>query len=462
MPALSALRRWRLREPGSPQGTGHVPVSGDTWSAWTTRVLSFAVWMLWSVVVVYLPEAGFRYSINQLFWLTALPAFSGATLRIFCVHLVPALGARRFTVLVTASLLLPVGGLGLAVQDPTTPYEIMVALALLCGLGGGSLAGFRPDLGLGLPAGRHGPARTLPAGLDHLGVVLMQWLVPVVIGVALFGDFNGPAQSTGRGPMWLQNAGWAWVPPILAGTVAAGFGRDDRALARIGFAQQAIVFTRRHSWLVCWLCLGTLGSFLGLSASLPLLAQNRFPQVPIAPLVWLAPLIGILARPLGTWLADRLGGARVTFWSFVALAMGAAIALYGLSGAGAATPTVEAGLWTFLSAFALLFAAAGLGLGSSFRMIATLFLVERQRRAEDLPSTQVQAAQDADLEAAAVLCFASAIGAYGGFLIPKSFGTSLALTGSPAAALLMLLTVYLSCLALTWWMYGRRNAPHPC
>ena len=110
------------------------------WLSIPALALSFAVWMLWSVVVVHLPAAGFRYSTNQLFWLTALPALCGATLRIFYAFAVPVIGGRRFTTLATASLLLPAVGIGLAVQDPSTPFEWMVVLALLCGLGGGSLA----------------------------------------------------------------------------------------------------------------------------------------------------------------------------------------------------------------------------------------------------------------------------------------------------------------------------------
>src|SRR5689334_19457305 len=103
-------------------------------------LLAFAVWMVWSVVVVNLPSIGFKFTTNQLFWLAALPALCGATLRIFYSFMVPIFGGRRWTAASTASLLLPAVGIGLAVQNPATPYEVMVLLALLCGCGGGNFA----------------------------------------------------------------------------------------------------------------------------------------------------------------------------------------------------------------------------------------------------------------------------------------------------------------------------------
>jgi len=86
----------------------------------------------------------------------------------------------------------------------------------------------------------------------------------------------------------------------------------------------------------------------------------------------------------------------------------------------------------------------------------------RLRAAERTPAAQAQATREGNREAAAVLGFASAIGAYGGFFIPKSWGSSIALTGGPAAALVLFIVFYLSCIALTWWHYGRRYAPLPC
>jgi NNP family nitrate/nitrite transporter-like MFS transporter len=463
MTSMTIIRHWNPEDRGFWERSGHAVARRNLWVSIPALALAFAVWMLWSVVVVHLPAAGFRYSTNQLFWLTALPALCGATLRIFYAFAVPMLGGRRFTTLATASLLLPAVGIGLAVQDPGTPFEWMVVLALLCGLGGGNFASSMAHISFFFPSARLGTALGLNAGLGHLGVALVQLLVPLAISAGVFGVFAGPAQPTAQGPMWLQNAGFIWVPLILASTAAAWFGMDDLADAHASMAEQAVIFTRRHNWLMCWLYLGTFGSFIGFAASLPMLAQSQFQRADALHLVWLGPLIGAVLRPLGGWMADHWGGARVTFWIFVAMALAAGAALGCLPAAGLDGPQGPGGHFVgFLAAFGVLFAASGLGNGSTFRMISSLFVAERVRRAEALPSARARAAKEGAVEAAAALGFASAVGAYGGFFIPKSVGSSLAMTGSAAGALAMFVVFYLSCIALTWWACSRRNAPYPC
>ena len=463
MTSMTIIQHWNPEDRKFWDLSGRAVARRNLWVSVPALALAFAVWMLWSVVVVHLPAAGFRYSTNQLFWLTALPALCGATLRIFYAFAVPMIGGRRFTTLATASLLLPAVGIGLAVQDPNTPFEWMVVLALLCGLGGGNFASSMANISFFFPSRRQGTALGLNAGLGHLGVALVQMLVPLAISAGVFGVFAGPAQPTAQGPMWLQNAGFIWVPLILASTAAAWFGMDDLADKHAGMAEQAVIFTRKHNWLMCWLYLGTFGSFIGFSASLPMLAQSQFQRSDALHLVWLGPLIGAVLRPLGGWMADHWGGARVTFWIFVTMALAAAAALWSLPATDMAAQSGQGGHFLgFLVAFGVLFAASGIGNGSTFRMISSLFVAERVRRAEGLPSAQALAAKEGAVEAAAALGFASAIGAYGGFFIPKSVGSSLAMTGSASAALAMFIVFYLSCIALTWWAYSRRNAPYPC
>ena len=463
MTSMTIIQHWNPEDRKFWDLSGRAVARRNLWVSVPALALAFAVWMLWSVVVVHLPAAGFRYSTNQLFWLTALPALCGATLRIFYAFAVPMIGGRRFTTLATASLLVPAVGIGLAVQDPNTPFEWMVVLALLCGLGGGNFASSMANISFFFPSARQGYALGLNAGLGHLGVALVQMLVPLAISAGVFGLLAGPAQQTAQGPMWLQNAGFIWVPLILASTAAAWFGMDDLADTHAGMAEQAVIFTRRHNWLMCWLYLGTFGSFIGFSASLPMLAQSQFQRADALHLMWLGPLIGAVLRPLGGWMADHWGGARVTFWIFVAMALGAAAALWCLPATDTTGQPGQGGNFPgFLAAFGVLFAASGIGNGSTFRMISSLFVTERVQRAGGLPSDRALAAKEGAVEAAAALGFASAIGAYGGFFIPKSVGSSLAMTGSASAALVMFIVFYLSCIALTWWAYSRRNAPYPC
>jgi NNP family nitrate/nitrite transporter-like MFS transporter len=457
MAATHVIAQWNPEDPGFWERRGRSVATRNLWLSVLALMLAFAVWMVWSVVVVNLPAAGFRYSTNQLFWLAALPALCGATLRIFYAFAVPVVGGRRFTALATASLAAPALGIGFAVQDPHTPYELMIALALLCGLGGGNFASSMAHISFFYPRARLGCALGLNAGLGHLGVPLVQLAVPLAIGAGVFGTLGGGPQATAEGSMWLQNAGFVWVPFIAASAIASWFGMNDLADAKAGFAEQAVIFRRKHNWLMCWLYLGTFGSFIGFSAGLPMLIESQFPGADAVHVVWLGPLLGAVSRPLGGWLADRAGGARVTFWAFVALALGVVAVLFSLP-----QPASGGSLRGLLASFGLLFVAAGIGNGSTFRMIPAIFLAERQRAAGPLPGEQRQAAKDASKEAAAVLGFASAIGAYGGFFIPMSYGTSIATTGGPQAALVAFAVFYLTCIALTWWQYSRRSAPMPC
>jgi NNP family nitrate/nitrite transporter-like MFS transporter len=209
---------------------------------------------------------------------------------------------------------------------------------------------------------------------------------------------------------------------------------------------------------MCWLYVGTFGSFIGYSAGLPLLVKTQFPGIDPIRYAFLGPLVGALLRPVGGWLSDKLGGARVTFWNFVAMAAaaGGVLAFLPQGGQGGSFPG-------FLAMFLLLFATSGIGNGSTFRMIPVIFATHHERLAEGGgAAAREQAKKDAAKEAAAVLGFSSAIAAYGAFFIPRAFGYSMKATGSPAGAIVGFIVVYLTCLAVTWWFYSRRKAEMPC
>ena len=462
MAAAHVINHWNPEDAGFWRTDGQSVAKRNLWISIPALTLAFAVWMVWSVVVVNLPVVGFRFSTNQLFWLAALPALCGATLRIFYSFAVPIFGGRRWTAISTASLLLPAVGIGFAVQNPATPYEVMVLLAILCGFGGGNFASSMANISFFFPKSQKGTALGLNAGLGNLGVSIVQFVVPLVITAGVFGTLGGEPQAVTKtgGPMvmWLQNAGFIWVPFIIASTLAAWFGMNDLADAKASFADQAVIFKRAHNWWMCWLYLGTFGSFIGYSAGFPLLIKSQFPGVNALQYAWLGPLVGALIRPVGGWLSDKVGGARVTFWNFIAMALGVLAVLQFLPHNG------QGGSFTgFLVSFLFLFATAGIGNGSTFRMIPVIFLTERQREAAGKgAAAKEQAIKDANKEAAAVLGFSSAIGAYGGFFIPKSYGTSIAMTGSADAALYCFIAFYVTCIAITWWFYSRKNAPMPC
>ena len=452
------LHDWRPEDKNFWQQTGRKIAKRNLWISIPALLLAFAVWQVWSVAVVNLPNIGFKYSENQLFWLAALPALSGATLRIFYSFMVPVFGGRRWTALSTASLLLPAAGLGFAVQNPDTSYITMMILALLCGFGGGNFSSSMANISFFFPKAEKGTALGLNAGLGNLGVSVVQFVVPLIITAGVFGVLGGEAQTWVKGDatkqMWLQNAGFVWVPFIIISALAAWFGMNDIASAKASFKDQAIIFTRKHNWIMCVLYLGTFGSFIGFAAGFPLLIKSQFPAVDPVKYAFLGPLVGALVRPLGGWLSDKIkSGAAITQVVFIGM-------IVAVCGVLAFLPTDGQGgsFWGFFACFMALFALTGLGNGSTFMQVPVIFLNMHQRFAEQGLVDAEQARLDATKEGAAVIGFTAAFAAYGGFFIPKSYGTSIAVTGSVNAALIAFIVFYVLCGALNWWYYARKGA----
>jgi NNP family nitrate/nitrite transporter-like MFS transporter len=446
------LHDWRPEDAAFWQSTGRRIARRNLWLSIPALLLSFAVWQVWSVVVAKLPLVGFRFSTDQLFWLAALPGLSGATLRIFYSFMVPVFGGRLWTTLATWSLMIPAIGIGFAVQSPDTPYVILLILALLCGFGGGNFASSMANISFFFPRAEKGNALALNAGLGNLGVSVVQFVVPLAITAGLFGGIGGePAMiktAAGNAPLWLQNAGFIFVPFIAASAFAAWFGMNDIASAKASFAEQAVIFQRRHNWLMCWLYTGTFGSFIGYSAGFPLLAKTLFPDVNALKFAFLGPLVGALSRSGTGWLADRYGGARVTLFCFVMMMAGVSGVLWFIG-----LRAEPGAFWGFFASFLLLFFATGVGNASTFQMIPAIMNKEMARL---MPEADAEPRRrQAEKESAAITGFTSAIAAFGAFFIPKGYGTSIALTGGPEGALWCFLVFYVSCLAITWLVYAR-------
>ncbi|MCA0452056.1 MAG: MFS transporter [Proteobacteria bacterium] len=445
-----ALQEWRPEDKQFWSQTGQAIARRNLWISVPCLLLSFAVWMVWSVVVARLPSVGFAFTNEQLFWLASLPGVSGATLRIFYSFMPAIFGGRMWTTLATWSLLLPALGMGMAVQDPETPYWIFLGLALLCGFGGGNFASSMANISFFFPKAEKGNALALNAGLGNLGVSVVQFVVPIAITTGVFGWLGGDPQTATVGgiksTLWLQNAGYVFVPFIAASAIAAWFGMNDIASMRASFADQAVIFRRTHNWIMCWLYTGTFGSFIGFSAAFPLLTKILFPDVNALQYAFLGPLVGAISRVLAGKASDRFGGGRITLWTFVALGAGVLAVLYAID---------EKSFPLFFAGFLFLFFASGVGNASTFQMIPAIMRKEVARLEPSMsPDLRLR---EAEKEGAAIIGFSSAIAAYGAFFIPKSFGSSLALTGGAEWALYGFLAFYVSCIAVTWWFYTRRG-----
>lgn len=466
------LKVWTPEDKVFWQQQGEAIARLNLWISVPALFLAFAIWQVWSVVAVSLPSLGFRYTTDQLFWLAAAPSLSGATLRIFYSFMVPIVGGRRWTAISTASLLIPAIGIGFAVQDNTTTYPTMLLLALLCGFGGGNFSSSMANISFFFPKARKGSALGVNGGLGNLGVSAVQFLSPLVVTAGMFGAFGGEPQTMFKAGhaslVWMQNAAFIWVPWIALSAFVAWFSMNDLADAKASFATQAAIFRNRHTWLMCTLYLGTFGSFIGYSAGFPLLVKALFPAVDPLAYAWVGPLLGAVVRPVGGWLSDRLSGARVTFWNFIAMALavaGVACFLPKTVGSAFAMPWGPAAgsFGGFFAMFLVLFVTTGIGNGSTFRMIPVIFLNLRLRGVRPTDADALaHANREGSSEGAAAIGFAGAIGAYGGFLIPKSYGSSILATGGPELALYGFFAFYLLCIGLTWGFYARRHAEMRC
>src|ERR1700684_2442352 len=178
--------------------------------------------------------------------------------------------------------------------------------------------------------------------------------------------------TPGPGGLYLQNAGLMWLLPLAIAVIGAFFFMNNLTSARSTFKDQLAIVGRKHTWIMSFIYIGTFGSFIGYSAAFPLLIKTQFPAVTIA-IAFLGPLVGSLSRPFGGLLADQIGGAIITFWNFIAMA-GATIGVLSFVG--------NKDFTGFLVMFLILFVTTGIGNGSTYRMIPSIFREEKLRQSE--------------------------------------------------------------------------------
>ncbi|WP_426448956.1 NarK family nitrate/nitrite MFS transporter [Siccibacter colletis] len=446
------LTDWRPDDPAFWQQKGHRIASRNLWISVPSLLLAFCVWMLFSAVAVNLNKVGFNFTTDQLFMLTALPSVSGALLRVPYSFMVPLFGGRRWTAFSTGILIIPCLWLGFAVQDSTTPFSTFIIISLLCGFAGANFASSMANISFFFPKEKQGGALGINGGMGNLGVSVMQLLAPLAISMSIFAAFGGDGVVQENGSrLYLENAAWIWVPLLAVFTLAAWFGMNDLATSKASIRDQLPVLLRGHLWIMSFLYLATFGSFIGFSAGFAMLAKTQFPDVDIMHYAFFGPLFGALARTAGGAISDRWGGTRVTLVNFIMMALFSALLFTTLPSASS-----EGNLIAFFGVFLMLFLTAGLGSGSSFQMISVIFRKLTMDRVKAQGGSEAQAMREAATDTAAALGFISAIGAIGGFFIPKAFGTSLALTGSPAGAMKVFFVFYVICVVVTWLVYGRK------
>jgi NNP family nitrate/nitrite transporter-like MFS transporter len=410
------------------------------WSIFA-EFLGFVVWQLWSIVVVQLPAAGFSFSTSQVFWLISMPSLVGATLRIPYTFMVPRFGGRNWTIASALLLLTPSIGLALCVSNPETPFGVMLLVAAMAGFGGGNFASSMANITFFYPAKEKGWALGLNAAGGNLGAAVAQLAVPVVITLLAAGNVNLPM------------AGWMWVPLILLAAFGAYKYMNNLTSAKGDVAGSLAALKEPHLWVMALLYIGTFGSFIGFAGVFPKLIKDFFPEfssigigTAALSLAFLGPLVGSLARPYGGRMADRRGGARMTVAAFASMAAITLAMIWTL-------PLKN--FWLFLVLFLLLFTASGFGNGATYRMIPVIFATSSRAARHGASPVATQRL------ASSALGLVSAIGAYGGFVIPQVLNASNTASGSYTPAFYGFVAAYALMLSVCWFCYVRnagRNA----
>jgi NNP family nitrate/nitrite transporter-like MFS transporter len=410
--------------------------------------VGFSVWSLWSVFVLFLtPDYGISHdpktAAAQKFLLTTLPTALGSSVRIPYTLAVARFGGRNWTCISASLLLVPTVAAAIVLK-PGVSYGTLLIISALAGVGGGNFASSMANINSFYPHRLKGRALGLNAGGGNIGVAVVQ-----LVGLAVLA-------TAGKGHPRVMLG--IYIPVVVIAALCAALFMDNIAHVRNEKHAMRSACRDAHTWIISFLYIGTFGSFIGYSFAFGQVLQNQFgthfltagkvDPVKVAYLTFLGPLVGSLIRPAGGWLADRFGGARTTFWNFLAMAVAAAIVLIA-SG--------QRSLGLFYVGFIALFALSGLGNGSTYKMIPAVFRAKASAAiagGEDPASAE----HDSRRLANAVIGIAGAIGAFGGVLVNIAFRQSFLAAKSGNPAYIGFIAFYVICMAVTWLAYVRPSA----
>jgi NNP family nitrate/nitrite transporter-like MFS transporter len=386
--------------------------------------IGFSIWVLWTIVVLNLANAGFTLSLSELFWLTAVPNLVGSALRVPYTFAVPKFGGRLWTTISASLLFIPCLLLAVVVpsgwlldQSHSTQMAVLLGCAATAGFGGGNFSSSMANISFFYPEGKKGLALGLNAAGGNVGVAVAQLLVPLAL---IIGVPAAAVKLPGH-EVHLAYAGLMWMPFIVLAAVLAFTKMDSLTQAKADTASYGRALRHGQTWVMSLLYIGTFGSFIGYSFALPLVIKNTFPEflgrhpfiaTYLAGLGFIGALIGSVARPFGGWLADRVGGAKVTLGCFVGMAAFTVLAMAGVN---------RHSFPLFFGAYMVIFLFAGMGNGSTYRMIPAIFAELGRRRAAETGQDGAKTQLDFKRQAAAVIGIAGAIGAFGGFMIQVAF-----------------------------------------
>ncbi|MCP5464641.1 MAG: MFS transporter [Deltaproteobacteria bacterium] len=523
---MANINKWNPEDNSFWESAGKKIANRNLWISIPNLLLAFAVWIMWSMVIVQMENLGFTFvddpNANKalLYTLPAIAGLSGATLRIPNSFLIAVGGGRNVVFLTSILLFIPAIGAGIALQDINTPYLVFAFLAATSGFGGGNFASSMSNISFFFPKRVQGTALGLNAGLGNLGVSVMQFLLPVTMGMAIFGAIGGdgiplPKGLSGKAAgtlIFIQNAGWTWVPFLIAAVVACWFGMNNLKsatpnlgsafphliktafLVTLGVISSAIgcylllalklnmwivlpitiflcvmfmkflspgqlkenlnkqfaIFKNKHNWIMTIIYTMTFGSFIGYASAFPKLIQDVFGYLPDGSVNPVAP------SPMKwAWMGPFLGAIirPVGGWISDKVQSGSRVTAWS---------TVMQVVGALGAAYFIVQARGGANPTDYWIPFLLCFLLLFMGSGIGNGSTFRSVPYIFEkAQAGPVLGWTSAVAAYGAFIIPKVFGEQIA-NKTPQYALYGFAVYYMVCLILNWWYYDRKNAEIKC
>jgi MFS transporter, NNP family, nitrate/nitrite transporter len=401
-------------------------------------------------MVLFMPTAVYHIDPAGKFFLVAIPTLVGAVLRLPYTTAVARFGGRNWTIFSALVLLIPLLLTLYFMAHPGTSFTTFTIVAAVAGFGGGNFASSMTNINSFYPQRLKGWALGLNAGGGNIGVPVIQ-LVGLLV-IATLGN---------RSPSVV-----CAVYLVLVGVAALGAAlfMDNLDNQKSNARSLLDVLRFPDSWAISFLYIGTFGSFIGYSFAFGQILQINFLATPgttaagaalhAAQIAFIGPLLGSASRPIGGWLADRLGGGKITLYSFVAMVLAAGILLIaGSRGDAAGGATRGSIMVAYVVGFVALFIISGIGNGSVYKMIPVIFAAKSIRLTD---MTSAEAAAWARTMSGALIGIAGAIGALGGVGINLVLRASYAGHAKSATnAFWVFLGFYLVCVALTWLVYVR-------
>jgi NNP family nitrate/nitrite transporter-like MFS transporter len=415
---------------------------------WTVACdhVAFGIWTLWPVMVLFMPQHVYGFSTANKFLLGAAATFTAACLRIPYSLGIATFGGRNWTVSSIVVLLLPTAGTIVLLAHPGLPLWPYLVCAMLAGSGGANYAASMTNTNAFYPHRVKGSALGFNAGVGNLGVPMIQLVGLVVIAVAGH-----------RQPYWV--CGLCLLALTVVAVGAARF--MDNLEHATDVRHLRLILSHRDTWVLALLYLGTFGSWIGFSFAFGQVLQTTFvgsgqsaaqASLHAAELAFIGPALGSLARIYGGRLADRLGGSRVTLAVFAVMVLAAGL-LVGVSTYDNHTSgRTTAALVGYVVGFIVLFALAGIGNGSVYKMIPSVF----DARSHSLELSEAERRHWSSAMSGAVIGFVAAFGALGGVGINLALRQSYSSTGTDTSAYWVFMAYYVVAAVLTWRVYVRR------